>query len=96
MDKFDVVIVGNGALGLTLAYFLKKKDPNVSIALIGSSQRIGCATLVAGAMLNLWCEITDGQFENQALAEKFNLTKQGVDCWDAFAADSEVSGENIH
>ena len=96
MDKFDVVIVGNGILGLTLAYFLKKKNPSTSVALIGKSERVGCASLAAGAMLNLWSELTNGQFENQALAERFKLTRQGVESWEAFAAElSDLSDQKI-
>jgi glycine/D-amino acid oxidase-like deaminating enzyme len=96
MDKFDVVVVGNGILGLTLSYFLKKEDPKISVALIGKQERVGCASLVAGAMLNLWAELTPGQFENRALAEKFNLAKQGVDEWEGFAAElSDLSGQQV-
>lgn len=96
MDKFDVVVVGNGILGLTLAYFLKKKNPNISVALIGKQERPGCASLTAGAMFNLWAEITHGQFENEALAQKFSLTKQGLDEWKNLASElSEKSGQNI-
>lgn len=96
MGKFDVIIVGNGILGLTLAYYLKKNDPNVSVALIGKNDREGSATLAAGAMLNLWAELTNGQFENQALAERFNLTWQGVNAWKEFADElSDLSGQPI-
>lgn len=96
MDKFDVVIIGNGILGLTLAYFLKKKNQNISVALIGSNKRPGSASLTAGAMLNLWAEITHGQFENPALTKRFALAKQGFDGWKNLAAElSESSGQNI-
>jgi glycine oxidase len=96
MEKFDVVVVGNGILGLTLAYFLKKKNPSISIALIGKNERPGCASLTAGAMFNLWAEITHGQFENEALAQKFALTKHGLDGWKTLVAElSEASGQPI-
>ena len=34
MKRHDVIVVGNGILGLTLCYFLKKKSPNISIAFL--------------------------------------------------------------
>ncbi len=96
-NQFDVVIVGNGILGLTLAYFLKQQEPHISIALIGKRDRTGCATLAAGAMLNLWAEISYGQFENEALAQRFDLTRQGVSLWSDFADElATLSGEKIH
>lgn len=97
MSNYDVVVVGNGILGLTVSYFLKKKDPSLKVALIGKKSRPGCATLAAAAMLNLWCEIGPGQFENEALAKRFSLTRQGFDNWSAFAKDlSETTGESIN
>lgn len=97
MKQFDVIIVGNGILGLTLAYFLKKENPKLSVALIGKKERQGCATLVAAAMLNLWAEVVHGQFEDESLAQRFDLTRQGVAAWPQFAEElSEISGEKIN
>ncbi len=64
-----------------------RKNLNLSVALVGRNERVGCATLAAGAMLNLWSEITPGQFENEVLAKRFNLTRQGVESWGDFAAE---------
>ncbi len=91
-NKFDIVIIGNGILGLTLSYFLKKFSKNISVALIGDIKRKGSATLAAGAMINCWAELTNGQFENPALADKFSLTRRGWELWDDFA--STISDES--
>lgn len=96
MKKYDVIVIGNGILGLSLAYFLKKFNPSVSVALVGSKKREGCATLAAGAMINLWAEITPGQFENPALADRFELARLGAELWDNFALEiANLSGDDI-
>lgn len=46
MNHYDIVVVGNGILGLTLSYFLKKKDPSLKVALIEKRDRSGCATFL--------------------------------------------------
>lgn len=90
--KLDIAIVGNGILGLTLAYRLKKQNAALNIGVIGPEERYGSATLAAGAMINLWAELTTGTFENNALRERFYLTKNGSDLWDDFATElSEYS-----
>lgn len=88
MDKnYDIIVIGNGILGLTLSYFLKKSDKNIKIALIGDPNRKGSATLGAGAMTNVWSELTSGQFENEALADRFLMTRKGGELWDSFAEE---------
>ncbi|MBM3645700.1 MAG: FAD-binding oxidoreductase [Alphaproteobacteria bacterium] len=93
---FDVVIVGNAALGLGTAYFLRQQDPSVSIAVVGPSHRRGAATTTAGAMINCWAEIAHGQFENPALADRAELTIAAHGLWDAHAAAlSEFDAEPL-
>jgi glycine/D-amino acid oxidase-like deaminating enzyme len=81
-STYDVIVVGNSALGMGTAYELRKRDPKVSIAVVGPSHRTGAATMVAGAMINVWAEMAAGQFENPALADRAELTIQGMQLWD--------------
>lgn len=93
---YDVAVVGNGILGLTLAHFLKTQNSSLKIALIGPRHRPGCASLAAGAMINVWSELTNGQFENEALKDRFELTRKGGNAWKDFSASiSELSGEDV-
>lgn len=93
--KYDVIIVGNGALGMVAAYFLKKREKNLKVCLIGDPERKGCATLAASAMINVWSELSNNLFNNPFLAERFSLTRKGGDLWDVFGEElSEVSGKN--
>lgn len=54
MKHFDLVIVGNGIIG-TLAAALLPDD--ISIALVGPTDRMACASTAAGAMINVFGEI---------------------------------------
>jgi glycine/D-amino acid oxidase-like deaminating enzyme len=91
---YDFVIVGNGSLGLSLAYRLKKRDSRLKIAVIGPNSREGSATLAAGAMINCWAELAYGQFDDPALADRANLTINAFSLWDEFCHElSEDSGE---
>lgn len=91
-DTYDVAIVGNGALGSSLAYALRQQDASVKVALIGPSARMGAATTTAGAMINVWSEIAVGQFENPALADRAELSIEAMPLWDGLCSElSEFS-----
>src|SRR5262245_50693880 len=83
--SYDVVIIGNGILGLQTAYFLKKNDPNFKVALISPPQREGCASLAASAMINVFAEMDHSTLENRPLLERFKLTYRGGQAWDKHA-----------
>jgi protoporphyrinogen oxidase len=50
----NVVIVGNGILGLTAAYKLIKKERNINITLIGPYDNKGCARPVKRDRIRCW------------------------------------------
>ncbi|MEK5521656.1 FAD-dependent oxidoreductase [Heyndrickxia sp. FSL W8-0423] len=52
----DVVVVGNGVLGLSLALSLVRKK--LPVALVGESNRPWAASTAAGAMLGCFGEVT--------------------------------------
>ena len=92
----DFVVLGNGILGLSLAFRLKRDNPAVKVALVGPSHRRGNATLAAGAMLNVWAEVCHGQFEDPFLSKRFQLALRGMDLWESFAREiEEVTGRHI-
>ena len=57
MYRFDIGIIGNGAVGSLAALLLSLKFPNQKIALFGPETRTGSASTAAGAMLNVYSEI---------------------------------------
>lgn len=92
-DAYDVVVVGNGILGMGLAYQLRKLDPTLSIALVGPSHRAGAATMAAGAMINVWAEMTSGQFDDPVLADRAELMIKGMELWDNLCAELSAFSE---
>ncbi|GHG62663.1 FAD-dependent oxidoreductase [Comamonas sp. JC664] len=58
MDTYDIVVAGNGALGLATARALTLQDPRLRIAVVGPSSRPACASAAAGAMLGCYGEVT--------------------------------------
>lgn len=81
MEIFDVLVVGNGVLGLSTAYALTLEDPHLKIAVIGPFKRKGGATLAAGAMLNCFAEIDKHTFQSKHTLNKFNIAKQALKMW---------------
>lgn len=95
-ETYDVVVIGNGALGSGLAYQLRKQDPRLSIAVVGPSHRTGAATMAAGAMINVWAEMARGQFEDPALADRAALTIKAMELWDQHCAElSEFAAQPL-
>lgn len=95
-NLYDIIIIGNGILGLQSAFFLKTADQNLKIALISPPDRTGCATLAAAAMINVFAEIDYGMLENIPLWERFQLTYRGGQLWDKHAeALSQYSDEPL-
>lgn len=94
--SFDVAVVGNGILGLTIARALAKAAPDMRIALIGPGGRPGSATMAAGAMIALWGEVEVNQFRHKDLAERFSIPERGFNLWQQFADElAEESGVAI-
>ncbi len=78
-DTYDVIVVGNGALGLGTALRvaqarLQPLDCRRLARLIAQ----GAATMAAGAAINVWAEMAAGQFDNPALADRADLTIEAM------------------
>lgn len=96
MSLVDAVIVGNGALGMTLALALADDASYARIIVIGPRTRPGSASLTAGAMINVWSELEAGALEEPVLAERFSLPRKAMALWPDHAADlAERSGLEI-
>lgn len=77
----DILIVGNGVLGLSVAYALALSHPSLKIAVIGPRHRSGSATLAAGAMLNCFAEIHKLHFRSKHSINKFNIAREALKMW---------------
>lgn len=85
MAAFDVVIIGNGVLGMTLGLELARREAAMKIAIVGSPLRPGSASLAAGAMINVWGELDDGALEFAPAAAKFFMGCHAIELWDQHA-----------
>ncbi|QHC23526.1 NAD(P)/FAD-dependent oxidoreductase [Streptomyces sp. GS7] len=77
----DVVIVGNGALGLSIAVETALRDRSLRIAVVGPEARPGSASVAAGAMLNCFAEVTARTGEHPASRAKFALAREAARLW---------------
>jgi glycine/D-amino acid oxidase-like deaminating enzyme len=59
MKKADVVIIGTGVIGSSLALSLLEKNKDINVLIIGNKDKAGNATQAAGAMLGCYGEVTE-------------------------------------
>lgn len=78
---FDLLIAGNGAVGLACALAVARLDKNLSIGVIGPGCRAGGASVAAGAMLGCHAEITTHALSTDAGREKFSLAWRAKALW---------------
>lgn len=89
----DVVIVGNGVIGTSIAYELARREPGTSVAVVGPADRTGAASMAAGAMLNTFGEVTKYTLTSPASQAKFQLCVDALDRWPAWLAQlADASG----
>jgi glycine/D-amino acid oxidase-like deaminating enzyme len=91
--KADVVVVGNGVIGMSIAYELVRRAPGTSVLVVGPARRPGAASVAAGAMLNCFGEVTKYTLLSPAGQAKFQLCKDALDAWPEWRAGlAEVAG----
>lgn len=84
MQSFDILIIGNGILGLSAAHALFLEDPRLSIAIIGPNHRSGGATIAAGAMLGCFGEVTKYSLQSKPAIKKLELSMKAKSMWDGW------------
>lgn len=78
---FDFVVVGNGAIGNAIALALSEQGTSNRVALVGPRERPGCASLAAGAMLNVFAELEKGALDHPASRKKFDAAVKAANMW---------------
>ncbi|MFD3412078.1 HemK family protein methyltransferase [Streptomyces cyaneofuscatus] len=92
----DVVVVGNGSLGTSLAVELALRG--ASVALIGPAQRPYAASTAAGAMLGCFGEVTTSLLAHPYGQAKFELDLKAKDIWSGWLetiADGAGDGTDL-
>lgn len=89
---FDVVIVGNGAIGLASAFALADGRRDLSIGVIGPKSRPGGASVAAGAMLGCHSEITAHGLSTEHGRKKFELQRRAKALWPEWVSRLRAHG----
>ncbi|MBX9697245.1 MAG: FAD-dependent oxidoreductase, partial [Alphaproteobacteria bacterium] len=82
--NYDVIIIGNGILGLSTALSLSLLDSTLKITVVAPECREGGASVAAGAMLNAFAELTSTSLKSKAGQEKFEYALKASKKWDAW------------
>lgn len=90
-QAYDAVVVGNGVLGLSLALTLVRK--NLSVALVGESERPWAASTAAGAMLGCFGEVTATLLKSEYGRMKHEFAVRALGLWDDWLG--ELDGADI-
>lgn len=91
--EFDVIVVGAGAIGGSIAYELSSRG--LKVCRVGETARTNAASKAAGAMNGCFGEVTSGLLASEHGRLKLNMDRQAQDLWPAWAerlaADSGIS-----
>ncbi|MGA5198103.1 NAD(P)/FAD-dependent oxidoreductase [Streptomyces exfoliatus] len=88
---FDVVIAGNGVLGLSLAWVLAQRGQRVAV--LGLPHRPWAGSAAAGAMLGCFGEVTTSLLATEHGRAKLELGIQAKDLWPQWLAELEDGTE---
>lgn len=80
--EFDLAIVGNGAVANAIALRFAERHKDARVAIIGPASRPGCASLAAGAMLNVFAELGAGALDYPAARAKFDAAVAASKLWE--------------
>ena len=81
-NKFDIVVVGNGMIGVLTSFLLKEKYPQKKICLIGNEYFKNSASTSAGAMHAVFCEIEQNFNESKLEQSNFEIGLKSRVLWE--------------
>lgn len=79
----DILIIGNGALGLFIADELSRRECGKKIAVVGPKERDGGASKAAGAMLPTFSEVSTDTFRTEEGRIRFQIGLEAHKLWDS-------------
>jgi len=81
MHMYDVVICGNGVLGMATARAIAMQDPLLRVAVVGPATRPGAASPAAGAMLGSFGEVTGPLLRTPSGRARFATGRRAAELW---------------
>lgn len=92
MNAYDLVVVGNGAVGTLAAIQTKRRFPEMRIAIVGKSARPGAASTAAGAMAAVYGEIEACSSSMESTHHKyFQIGERSSSLWRSFLVETQGS-----
>ena len=92
---FDIAIIGNGIVGTMTTFLISKKFKDKKIAFISPSNREGCASVAAGAMLNVFAEVDYGIVKDDYQERKIHLGIEAQKSWDELIKENKKIFRNV-
>lgn len=92
----DLIVVGDGVLGLATALACRRRSEDLRIAVVGRERSSGGASRAAAAMLGALAEVDARTFEDERSRAKFELARRSVPRWSEWLGRlSEVAGRPV-
>lgn len=82
----DLVVVGDGILGLAIALACRGRNSDLRITIVGPVDRPGAATPAAAAMLTAFAEVESDTLADDGRRSKFELARRSVPRWPEWIA----------
>ena len=97
MRNFDLAFVGNGIISVVSALKIKEKRPDLAIAIIGPARRSFSASMAAGAMQAVFCEVEETFHKLPRDREIFTIALEARARWheflDTFGLQDAITAE---
>ncbi|WP_439878569.1 NAD(P)/FAD-dependent oxidoreductase [Pseudomonas prosekii] len=91
--EFDVIVVGTGAVGGSIAYELSSRGLNV--CRVGETNRANAASRAAGAMNGCFGEVTSGLLASDFGRLKLDMDRQAQQLWPSWAERLAASSGDV-
>lgn len=81
MLTYDIVIAGNGVIGLSTALALSLEDQNIKICIIGPNNNLHSASHASGAMLGCFGEVTSDSLKYPPNKQLLTMSLEARKLW---------------
>ena len=92
-DRSDIVVIGNGVLGLSIAIEAIRRAPDARVTLIGPASRTGAATPAAAAMITAISEVLPTTDDDPVESAWFHLVRESVLLWPQWIEELTAAAE---